>query len=326
MVRKFKMLFYIFEKFTNAQQYIAIAAIAAFAICFVLLKLKLPFLPKDKGRAFAVNGEVSKGKIRGVGLIMISTFVLCSIFLLPITKEFILYDILIFLEMLSGYLDDASDKPWSDYKKGLIDLIICLIISVVFVFNNSTTIMIFSYEIHVPPVLFAALSTALLWIGINVTNCSDGVDGLCGSLSIISLLSISLIFFNEIGEQYAVYSFIMIGVLIAYLCFNASPSSQLMGDAGSRPIGILIVLLILKSSHPLSYLLLSAVLLIDGIAGLIKIFLKRFLKIEVLKNIRTPIHDDMRKNRGWSDTQVLVRFCIIQFIISTVQFIICRIS
>lgn len=318
------MLFYIFDSFTNVQQYIAIASISAFAVCFVLLKLKLPFLPKDKGRAFAVNGEVSKGKIRGVGIIMISTFVLCSVFLLPITKEFIFYDILIFLEMLSGYLDDASDNPWSDYKKGFIDLIICAIVSAVFVYNNPTTFMIFNYEIYVPPVLFAVLSTVLLWIGINVTNCSDGVDGLCGSLSIISLLSISLIFFSQIGEQYTVYSFIMIGVLIAYLCFNTSPSSQLMGDAGSRPIGILIVLLVLKSSHPLSYLLLSAVLLVDGIAGLIKIFLKRFLKIKVLKTIRTPIHDEMRKNRGWSDTQVLVRFCIIQLFLSTIQYIICR--
>ncbi len=316
------MLFYVFDSFTNIKQYIAIASIFAFAICFVLLKLKLPFLPKDKGRAFAINGEVSKGKIRGVGLIMIGTFVLCSVFLIPITKEFIFYDILLFIEMLSGYLDDSSDIPWSDYKKGFIDLIICVIISVVFVYNNSTTIMIFNYKIYVHPILFIVLSAILLWIGINVTNCSDGVDGLCGSLSIISLFSISLIFFSEIGEQYAIYSFIMIGVLIAYLCFNTSPSSQLMGDAGSRPIGILIVLLILKSSHPFSYLLLSAVLLIDGIAGLIKIFLKRFLKIKVFKNVRTPIHDEMRKNYGWSDTQVLVRFCIIQSLISTIQYII----
>jgi len=317
------MLFYVFDNFINIKQYIAFATILAFAICFVLLKLKLPFLPKDKGRAFAINGEASKGKIRGVGLVMIGTFVLCSVFLLPITKELIFYDILIFLEMLSGYLDDASDKPWSDYKKGFIDLIICVIISIVFVCNNSTTIMIFNYEIYVHPVLFVVLSTILFWVGINVTNCSDGVDGLCGSLSIISLLSISLIFFNQIGEQYNVYSFIMIGILVAYLCFNTSPSSQLMGDAGSRPIGILIVLMILKSSHPFSYLLLSAVLLVDGIAGLIKIFLKRFLKIEVLKNVRTPIHDEMRKNHGWSDTQVLVRFSIIQLLISTIQYIIC---
>ncbi len=317
------MLYYFFNVITNTQQYIAIAFVLAFVVCFILLKLKLPFLPKDKGRAFAVNGEVSRGKIRGAGLIMISTFVLCSVFLLPITKEIIGYDILIFLEMLSGYLDDASDTPWSDYKKGFIDFIICLIISVVFVYNNSTEIMIFDYEIHVHPVLYTVLSTALLWIGINVTNCSDGVDGLCGSLSIISLLSISLLFFDQIGEQYTVYSFILIGVLIAYLCFNASPSSQLMGDAGSRAVGLIIVLILLKSSHPISYLFLSAILLLDGIAGLIKIFLKRFLKIEVLKNIRTPIHDEMRKNHNWSDTQVLVRFCIIQVFISAIYFIIC---
>lgn len=318
------MLYYILDDFMNTQQYIAFASIAAFAVCFALLKLKLPFLPKDQGRAFAVNGELSKGKIRGVGLIMICTFILCSVFLLPITKEIIFYDVLIFLEMLSGYLDDASDKPWSDYKKGAIDLIICIIISIVFVRHNASVITIFDYEIYLHPVLFGALSTVLLWIGINVTNCSDGVDGLCGSLSILSLLSISLIFFTRIGEQYAVYSFIMVGVLIAYLCFNTSPSTQLMGDAGSRPIGILIVLFVLKSSHLLSYLLLSAVLLVDGIAGLIKIFLKRFLKIEVLKNVRTPIHDEMRKNRGWSDTQVVVRFCIMQLLLSAVQYIISR--
>lgn len=318
------MLFNIFDSFTTISQYIVIASILAFAVCFLLLKLKLPFLPKDKGRAFAVNGEVSKGKIRGVGIIMICTFIICSVFLLPITKEFLCYNVLLFLEMLSGYLDDASDNPWSDYKKGFIDLIICVVISVVFVYNNSTTIMIFDYEIYVHPILFVVFSTILLWIGINVTNCSDGIDGLCGTLSLISLFSISLIFFNQIGEKNAVYSFIMIGVLIAYLCFNTSPSSQLMGDAGSRPIGALIVLMILKTSHPLSYLLLSAVLLVDGIAGLIKIFLKRFMKIEVLKNIRTPIHDEMRKNHSWSDTQVVVRFCIIQVFLSSIQYIICR--
>lgn len=318
------MLFNIFKSTISIQQYIAISSILAFAVCFIFLKLKLPFLPKDKGRAFAVNGEVSKGKIRGVGLIMVCAFVLCSIFLMPVTKELICYDVLIFLEMLSGYLDDASDRPWSDYKKGFIDFVICLLISIVFVYNNSTAIMIFNYEIYVHPVLFVVLSTVLLWIGINVTNCSDGVDGLCGSLSIISLLSISLIFFSEIGEQYTVYSFIMVGVLVAYLCFNTSPSSQLMGDAGSRPIGLLLVLLILKSSHPMSYLLLSVVLIVDGIAGLIKIFLKRFLKIEVLKNVRTPIHDEMRKNHNWSDTQVVVRFCIIQLFVSAIACIICR--
>lgn len=318
------MLANILNDFIGIRQYAVIVFMVAFAGCFFLLKAKLPFLPKDKGREFAVNGEASKGKIRGVGLVMISVFAVCSVLLLPITLEMVLYSVLLFAEMLSGYLDDASDKPWSDYKKGFIDLVICILISVVFVKNNPTDIMIFSYSIHIHPVLFVILSTILLWIGVNVTNCSDGVDGLCATLSTITLVSIALIFADQIGEHYLFYNLIMIGVLIAYLCFNTSPSSQLMGDAGSRPLGILIVIMILKSGHPLSYILVSMVLLVDGIAGLIKIFLKRFFKIEVLKNTRTPIHDEMRKNHGWSDTQVLIRFSIIQILFSALQFVITK--
>ena len=116
------MFYHILGNAAGSAKYIACAFLAAFAICFVLLKIKLPFLPKDKGRAFAVNGEKSKGKIRGVGLVMIAVFVLCSVFLMPVTPELICYDVLIFIEMLSGYLDDASDKPWSDYKLSLIHI------------------------------------------------------------------------------------------------------------------------------------------------------------------------------------------------------------
>lgn len=282
------MFYHILGNAAGSAKYIACAFLAAFAICFVLLKIKLPFLPKDKGRAFAVNGEKSKGKIRGVGLVMIAVFVLCSVFLMPVTPELICYDVLIFIEMLSGYLDDASDKPWSDYKKGLIDLIVCILISVVFVLNNSTSFVIFNHGFNVHPAVFAVLSTILLWIGINVTNCSDGVDGLCASLGTISLLSIIFVFSKQIAAPYSVFGFIMIGVLAAYLCFNTSPSSQLMGDAGSRPLGLIIVIMILKSGHPLSYILLSAVLLVDGIAGLIKIFLKRFSRSKCLKMFVLP--------------------------------------
>ena len=41
---------------------------------------------------------------------------------MPMDKEYIIYCILLFAMMLSGYLDDAAKTPWSDYKKGAIDL------------------------------------------------------------------------------------------------------------------------------------------------------------------------------------------------------------
>ena len=50
-------------------------------------------------------------------------------------------------------------------------------------------------------------------------------------------------------------------------------------------------------------------------------FFLRFFKIHFFKRIRTPLHDEVRKNRGWSDTQVVIRFAIIQVICSVIWYI-----
>ena len=89
----------------------------------------------------------------------------------------------------------------------------------------------------------------------------------------------------------------------------------MMGDAGSRAMGLFIAFAAMKSGNSLIYLLLGQVMILDGGLGLVKISLKRFLKISILKNTRTPLHDHARKNMGWSDPQTVYRFAIIQAII-----------
>ena len=61
-------------------------------------------------------------------------------------------------------------------------------------------------------------------------------------------------------------------------------------------------------------------MIVDGGIGLVKIALKRFLKISILKKTRTPLHDQVRKNLGWSDTQVVVRFLILQTVLAAVAY------
>ena len=60
---------------------------------------------------------------------------------------------------------------------------------------------------------------------------------------------------------------------------------------------------------------MALVLILDGGLGLVKVALLRFCKIKILKNIRTPLHDQVRKVMGWSNTQAVFRFAIIQGII-----------
>src|SRR5699024_9211489 len=104
--------------------------------------------------------------------------------------------------------------------------------------------------------------------------------------------------------------------LLGYLWYNATPSKLLMGDAGSRAMGVFIAIVVLQTESPFLYLLAAAVLIVDGGLGLVKVFLMRFLKIRILQHTRTPLHDHVRKVLGWSNTQTVFRFVIIQIVIS----------
>lgn len=288
------------------------------ATCIAIEKLN-QYLPKDMGRQFAHDGTLSAGKPRGAGIIFVLVFVVAALLFGEINPEIIFYLILIVIEMLTGFFDDASDKPWGEYLKGFLDLAVAVVVALVYLHYNSSTITlaIFGTSVAIPPVVFGILTVVLVWASINVTNCSDGVDGLSGTLSIITVMTIFVldnILGVEDGFNFCILLFAV--CLLGYLWYNATPSKLLMGDAGSRAMGIFIAIAVLKLHSPFMYLLVAAVLIVDGGLGLIKVSLLRFLKIHILKNVTTPIHDHVRKKSGWSNAQVVFRFAIIQIVIS----------
>ena len=289
---------------------------AAFLLSFLGIRFGQHSLPRDGGRKFAVNGALSKGKPRGAGLIFVAAFTICGVLFVPFTAENLIYILLVVGGMMSGYLDDASEKPWGEYKKGLIDLIIALAGSFTYVnFNGSTIAIPFTQmSVTLPRWLYIILGVVLIWGAINVTNCSDGVDGLSGTLSMITIGSFCLLCLNT-SPDFSFLCGIMIAVILAYQWFNASPSLLMMGDAGSRAMGLFIAFAAMKSGNPILYIPLALVTILDGGLGLLKISLKRFLKISILQHIRTPLHDHARKNKGWSDPQTVYRFAIIQAVL-----------
>ncbi len=311
------MIYYIVnESFTNIIAFVSILFAFAFTIAAIALGKNL--LPRDAGRAYAINGSKSVGKPRGAGMIFILTFtVTCALFV-NLSAELIIYLILVLAAMLSGYLDDSASSPWGNLKKGLIDLAIAVTAAVTYLHYNPNTfdLAFFGKTVTLNPIIYAILIIILIWVSINVTNCSDGVDGLCGTLSVVTLASVYVLFksFN-IESAYRHTVLIMIVCILGYLWFNASPSKLLMGDAGSRAIGIFIAFTFLKLHAPLLYIPMALVIILDGGLGLIKVSFMRFLHINLMKNLRTPIHDHMRKNKDWSDTQVVFRFTIIQVIL-----------
>lgn len=295
--------------------------LAAFGLtCFFIAKFA-DRLPKDGGREFAHDGKLSAGKPRGAGLIFILVFVGVAFVFAPMSLELLIYLILVTVEMLTGYLDDAAEHPWGELRKGLLDLAVAVILAVTYLSFNPNTIWLAvpGMALTIPPVLFGALIVALVWGSVNVTNCADGVDGLSGTLVIITLATFYIIdHLLGSGDDYNVLILMFAVCILGYLWYNATPSLLMMGDAGSRAMGVFISIAALKSESPVLYIPVAVVLILDGGLGLLKLTLIRVCHVHILKNIRTPLHDHVRKNMGWSNTQTLFRFAIIQIAVSMI--------
>lgn len=312
------MFYNLLAKTNNTTLVLLVPMLCSFLIAFFSLKFFKRILPKDQGRAFAVNGALSEGKPRGAGIIFVTSFTLCTALFYPLDIENIIYLVLVYAAMLSGYFDDAAETPWGNLKKGLIDLVISLGIAFTYYFYNGSQVKLYITDstFTIPAPLFIILAGVLVWTAINVTNCTDGVDGLCGSLVMTVLLPLAFMV-TKSGAADMLLPMIMFVTLAAYLWFNCSPSQMLMGDAGSRALGVFLAVMFLKTAAPFAFIPMAIVSILDGGLGLLKLSFRRFLKIKnFMEGIRTPLHDHARKNKGWSDTQVVIRFTILQIIVN----------
>lgn len=311
------MFYNLLAKTDNTTLILLVPLLCSFLVAFFSLKFFKRILPKDQGRAFAVNGALSEGKPRGAGIIFVTSFTLCTALFYPLDIENIIYLVLVYAAMLSGYFDDAAETPWGNLKKGLIDLVISLGIAFTYYFYNGSQVKLYitNSTFTIPAPLFIILAGVLVWTAINVTNCTDGVDGLCGSLVMTVLLPLTVMV-TKSGAADMLLPMIMFVTLAAYLWFNCSPSQMLMGDAGSRALGVFLAIMFLKTSAPFAFIPMTIVIILDGGLGLLKLSFRRFLKIKnFMEGIRTPLHDHARKNKGWSDTQVVIRFTLLQIIV-----------
>lgn len=326
------------------QSYTVLIALALY-IGFFLSKVLIPkfykYLPSDRGREFTLTKEVAKGKPTGSGVVFITIFVILCFIIVPL--DYLQSGILAltWLMMLTGFLDDRSLKGWGEYRKAFLDFVIAVAAAFLLMHYLSQTspdgrlrfwFPFFSTTIHIPCWLYVAITVIMLWMSVNTTNCTDGVDGLSSTLVLIALLTMGALFYIVLGHvdistyllvphlkdgaSWAIITFCLAGVLMGYLWHNAFPSSVLMGDAGSRALGFFIGVCVMVSGNPSLFLATSSIIFVNGGVGLLKVALKRFFHISIFETVRFPLHDHMRKNKGWAPTQVLIKFMIIQLLIT----------
>ena len=360
--------------FRLLSSYVVLMGIGTILAAF-LTGLLLPriwsILPRDRGRDHTPQADKSKGKPTGAGFLCVLLLMPVLLLVVPLTLRMLCIFCCLILAMLTGYLDDRSEKPWGDYFKGTLDLVVAFLTSLAFCQGDPVTFWmpLIKGDVILPLWVFLPFSTVLLWMTINATNCSDGVDGLAGTLTLVSLFYLGgflyvvighkeiaaylLVRHNPEGARWAVMLFTAAGSLAGYLWHNAEPSSVLMGDAGSRFLGLLVGVAVLASGNPFLILVVAPVVLVNGGTGIVKIALLRILRklgydvrlpsivsaeaaanresgirepdpqhpvVVLLHQVRFPLHDHCRKIWGWKNPQVLLRFFIIQTFLTPLLF------
>ena len=327
--------------------------LAALSVVFLLPKL-WSFSPHDHGKAIlGKDGMASAGKPTGTGLWV--TLILLPIVLLVMPPSVPVLGMIfcLYVAMAFGYLDDRAEVPWGQLKKGLLDAAVCLGVAL-FVWTaleGKVWLPFVKGEWTMPWWAYIPSMGFLLFVVMNATNCSDGVDGLAGSLTLISLVALAALLYGIIGYRpaaeyllvphnylavrWSVVLMTVAGGFAGYLWWNAEPSRILMGDAGSRFLGLLLGAGVLVTGNPLLIFAFAPVVLVNGGGGLVKILLLRFFRkcglevraaavlrpeeearkpalVKVVQRVRFPLHDHCKKVLKWSNAQVLMRFMLLQ--------------
>jgi UDP-N-acetylmuramyl pentapeptide phosphotransferase/UDP-N-acetylglucosamine-1-phosphate transferase len=138
------------------------------------------------------------------------------------------------------------------------------------------------------PTISFLLSLFTIVVITNSFNLIDGVDGLAGSLSLLSSLIFGLYFWQTGQNLFAIMAFSLTGSLIAFLIFNFSPARIFMGDTGSLLIGLLNAIFVIKfisiAADPQSALPLDSApaigfaILIVPLFDTLRVFTLRILK------------------------------------------------
>jgi UDP-GlcNAc:undecaprenyl-phosphate GlcNAc-1-phosphate transferase len=100
------------------------------------------------------------------------------------------------------------------------------------------------YEI--PQFASVTLSIFTIIVITNSFNLIDGVDGLAGSLGVLTMLIFGIYFYSIEQLTYSVMAFAMAGSVVSFLIFNFSPAKIFMGDTGSLLLGLVNAILVIK--------------------------------------------------------------------------------
>ncbi|MBR2338066.1 MAG: phospho-N-acetylmuramoyl-pentapeptide-transferase [Clostridia bacterium] len=142
---------------------------------------------------------------------------------------------------------------------------------------------------------------------VNATNLTDGIDGLCGTVSLVVCLFLLAACGSQLG--YGVVCAATAGALAGFLVWNFHPARVFMGDTGSLFIGGLLCAVAFGIGRPLLLLPMGIVYVAETLSVILQVWYfkhtggKRLFKM-------SPLHHHFEMC-GWSENKIVAVFSLI---------------
>lgn len=269
---------------------IFLAISTAFLIGFLLTPIVILFLKKMELVDSPGGRKIHNGFIPSMGGIafVLATFVavlawLDSQFIMEIRFLLAAFGLMFFV----GLRDDMVNM--SAFQK-LAGQFIAAYLVVVMSDIRLTGLYGFFGVYDIPIWVSYVISIFTILVLTNSFNLIDGLDGLAGSISLVTFLFLGWWFMEADLTSYSVFSFILVGSILSFLVYNWHPAKIFMGDTGSLSLGfalaVLTILFIDKNGTMANYegwkfnapIASGVALLIIPIYDTSRIFIKRMLK------------------------------------------------
>ena len=165
---------------------------------------------------------------------------------------------------------------------------------------------------RIGPLIIPVTILLIVWMS-NAVNLADGLDSLAGSTSMVAFACYGTIAYLQDQVYLAIFCFVLVGALMAFLWYNAYPAQLFMGDTGSLALGATLALVSIMTGQWLLLPLIGLVFTAETLSVMLQVGYFKLTRRMYGEGRRlfkmAPLHHHFELV-GWSEMQVKERFWI----------------
>lgn len=157
-------------------------------------------------------------------------------------------------------------------QKMIFQFIVCIafLAALHFLGDTSTEINLMFCRLDLGILYYPFMILVMIYVS-NAVNLTDGVDGLCGSVTVVTMLALTTICMFMSEYEVSLFALAVAGGCLGFLVWNLHPAKCFMGDTGSMYLGGAFVAVSMITHNHLVMILAGLVYILEALSVVIQV-------------------------------------------------------